>query len=163
MQTSAVPHVEATIELQEMNPGLKKFLKNWLITTFAVLVTAVIMHKHVRYGSPVDLFIAAFLLGIFNAFLRPLLLILALPLLIRTLGLFMIVINGCLLYLVHGLMGPRFEIDGFGWAMLASIVIGIISLLLSLFTGNTAGSIKVERKSPGRRPPSDDDGPVIDV
>ncbi len=147
-----------------MNPGLKKFIKSWLITAFAVLVTAVIMHKRVRYGSPGDLLLAAFLLGILNAFIRPLLFLLALPLLIGTLGLFMVVINGCLLYLVHGLMGDRFQIDGFGWAMLASILIGLISFPLNVLTGNTNARIKVERKqrqSNDRN--SGGDGPVIDV
>jgi putative membrane protein len=147
-----------------MNSGLKKFIKSWLITAFAVLVTALLLNKHVRYGSPGDLLIAAFLLGILNAFIRPLLFLLALPLLISTLGLFMVVINGCLLYLVHGLMGTRFEIDGFGWAMLASILIGLISFPLNLITGNTNNRIVVQRQA--QRPPnsrSDDDGPVIDV
>ena len=147
-----------------MNSGLKKFIKSWLITAFAVLVTALLLNKHVRYGSPGDLLLAAFLLGILNAFIRPLLFLLALPLLISTLGLFMVVINGCLLYLVHGLMGTRFEIDGFGWAMLASILIGLISFPLNLITGNTNNRIVVQLQA--QRPPnsrSDDDGPVIDV
>ena len=146
-----------------MNPGLKKFLKSWLITTFAVLVTVIILHKRMHYGTPVDLFIAAFLLGILNAFLRPLLFLIALPLLIRTLGLFMVVINGFLLYLVHGLMGSRFHIDGFGWAMLASILIGLISFPLNLLTGNSTSQIVVQRKRNPNRAASDDDGPVIDV
>lgn len=147
-----------------MNSGLKKFIKSWLITAFAVLVTALLLNKHLRYGSPGDLLLAAFLLGILNAFIRPLLFLLALPLLIGTLGLFMVVINGCLLYLVHGIMGTRFEIDGFGWAMLASILIGLISFPLNLLTGNTNNRIVVQRQKP--RPPgarSGDDGPVIDV
>jgi len=147
-----------------MNPGVKKFIKSWLITAFAVLVTALLLNKHVRYGSPGDLLLAAFLLGILNAFIRPMLFLLALPLLIGTLGLFMIVINGCLLYVVHGLMGARFEIDGFGWAMLASVLIGAISFPLNLITGNTGSRIVVQRQ-PSRpaTPRSDDDGPVIDV
>jgi putative membrane protein len=147
-----------------MNPGPKKFLKSWLITAFAVLVTALILNNHLRYGNPGDLLLAAFLLGILNAFIRPLLYLLALPLLISTLGLFMVVINGCLLYLVHGIMGTRFEIDGFGWAMLASILIGLISFPLNLLTGNTNSRVVVPRRQP--RPDSsrsDDDGPVIDV
>ena len=146
-----------------MNPGLKKFLKSWLITTFAVLVTAVILHKHVRYGAPADLFIAAFLLGILNAFIRPLLFLIALPLLISTLGLFMVVINGCLLYLVQGLMGPRFVIDGFGWAVLGSILIGLISFPLNLVTGNTNTQVVVKRKRRSETSGPDDDDQVIDV
>ena len=147
-----------------MNPGLKKFLKTWLITTFAVLVTTALLGSKMRYAAPVDLFVAAFLLGILNAFIRPLLFFLALPLLIGTLGLFMVVINGLLLYLVQALMGARFQIDGFGWAMLASILIGLISFPLNLLTGNTTSQLVVQRKPAPPRPRRDDDeGPVIDV
>lgn len=147
-----------------MNPGLKKFIKSWLITAFAVLVTVVILGGHIRYQRPMDLLMAALLLGILNAFIRPLLFLLALPLLLRTLGLFMIVINGCLLYLVHGVMGWRFEIDGFGWALLGSVIIGAISFPLNLLTGNTNTRIVVRRQTQrdsGGKP--DGDGPVIDV
>jgi len=146
-----------------MNPGLKKFIKSWLITAFAVLVTVALLGGHIRYQKPADLLMAALLLGILNAFIRPLLFLVALPLLIGTLGLFMVVINGCLLYLVHGLLGSRFEIDGFGWAMLGSIIIGVISFPLNLLTGNTNARLKVQRR---QRPPDskpEGDGPVIDV
>ncbi len=146
-----------------MNPGLKKFIKSWLITAFAVLVTVFLLGGHIRYQKATDLLLAALLLGILNAFIRPLLFLVALPLLISTLGLFMIVINGCLLYLVHALLGARFEIDGFGWAMLGSIIIGLISFPLNLITGNTNARIKVQpqRRAPNSKP--DGDGPVIDV
>jgi putative membrane protein len=147
-----------------MNPELKKFFKTWLVTTFAVLVTTAILGHKMRYAAPVDLFVAAFLLGILNAFLRPLLFFLALPLLIGTLGLFMVVINGLLLYLVQAVMGTRFQIDGFGWAMLASILIGLISFPLNLLTGNTTSQIRLQRKPAASRTRRDDDeGPVIDV
>lgn len=121
------------------------------------------MNQRVRYGTPGDLLLAAFILGILNAFIRPLLFLIALPLLISTLGLFMVVINGCLLYLVHAIMGPRFDIDGFGWAMLASILIGLISFPLNLLTGNTNSRVVVKSGQGPKRPNSNDDGPVIDV
>ena len=150
-----------------MNPGLKKFIKSWLINTFAVLVAVIALRPHLECRGVVEVFVASLLLGVLNAFIRPLMLLLALPLLIFTLGLFMIVINACLLYLVKAMMsvlGLHFAIEGFGWAVLGAIIISVVSLPLNIFTGNTNAAIKVQRQ---QRPPNNSnsggDGPVIDV
>jgi putative membrane protein len=144
-----------------VKPGLKRFIQSWLINTFAVLITVLILNPHIRYETTVDLFMAALLLGILNAFFRPIMMLLALPLLIFTLGLFMIVINACLLYVVHWLMGTRFEVESFGWAMLGSLIIGIISLPLNILTGMGNAKVTIQRQ---KRPPDDpSNGPVIDV
>ncbi len=92
-----------------MQPGTRKllrFLQSWVINTFAVLVAAIVLRGHIAYRSPADLIVASLLLGILNAFVRPILMLLALPLLIFTLGLFTLVINALLLYFVGVLMGP---------------------------------------------------------
>lgn len=144
-----------------VKPGLKRFIQSWLINTLAVLVTVLILRGHIRYQTTVDLFVAALLLGVLNAFFRPIMMLLALPLLIFTLGLFMIVINACLLYVVHWLMGSHFEVDSFGWAMLGSLIIGIISLPLNILTGLGNTRVTIHRQ---KRPPDDpSNGPVIDV
>lgn len=147
-----------------MKPGLKRFIQSWLINTLAVLVTVLILRGHIRYESTLDLFMASLLLGILNAVFRPLLMYLALPLLLLSLGLFMLVINACLLYLVHWLMGTHFEVDGFGWAMLGSLIISVISLPLNILTGlgNMRVSVRRQSRPPGS-PPGGGDGPVIDV
>jgi putative membrane protein len=145
-----------------MKPGLKRFIQSWLINTLAVLVTVLILRGHIRYQTTVDLFVAALLLGVLNAFFRPIMMFLALPLLIFTLGLFMIVINACLLYVVHWLMGSRFEVDGFGWAILGSLIISVISLPLNILTGRGNARVSIHRQK--QRPPDDpSNGPVIDV
>jgi putative membrane protein len=146
-----------------MNPGFKKFIKSWIITAFAVLVAATLLPEHIKYQSFSDLLLAALLLGVLNAFLRPVMLLLALPLLIFTLGLFTIVINAGLLYLVQGVMRDRFVIDGFGWAMLGSLIISVVSVPLSLLTGTSRATVKVRRPPPPPDSNSNDDGPVIDV
>ena len=144
-----------------MKPGLKRFIQSWLINTFSVLMTVLMLHGHIRYQTTLDLFLAALLLGVLNAFFRPIMMLLALPLLIFTLGLFMIVINACLLYVVHWLMGSHFEVDSFGWAMLGSLIMSIISLPLNILTGRGNARITVHRQ---KRPPDDpSNGPVIDV
>ena len=145
-----------------MQPGLKKFIKSWIINTLAVLVAVTLVRGHIRYGHTSDLFIASLLLGIFNAFIRPILMLMALPLLIFTLGLFTIVINALLLYFVGWLLRPAFEIDNFGWALLGSLIISIISLALNTLTGSGSARVTFQRH---RRPPDSDGGggPVIDV
>ena len=147
-----------------VSPGFKKFIQSWLINTLAVLVTVVILRGHIRYATPVDLFVASLLLGILNAFIRPFMLLLALPLLIFTLGLFTLVINAALLYLVHWIMGAHFEVDSFGWAMLGSIIISVISLPLNIMTGAGKARLTVRRHQPPTdSKPGDGNGPVIDV
>jgi putative membrane protein len=76
--------------------------------------------------------VAAFLLGIVNTILRPILVLLTLPLTVLTLGLFLLVINGLMLWLVAALI-KGFYVNGFWGAVLGSILISIVSWLLSRF------------------------------
>lgn len=75
--------------------------------------------------------VAALVLGIVNAVLRPVLILLSLPIQIVTLGLFTFVINALLFYLV-GKLGIGLVVNGFGAALIGSIVLAIVSWLLSL-------------------------------
>ncbi|MBU6411641.1 MAG: phage holin family protein [Verrucomicrobiota bacterium] len=148
-----------------MQPGTRKllrFLQSWVINTFAVLVAAVILRGHIRYQTPTDLILASLLLGILNAFVRPILMFLALPLLIVTLGLFTWVINALLLYFVGVLMGPAFEVDTFGFAFLGALIISLVSMALNILTG-TGGTHFTIHHRPPRNHDDNDDGPVIDV
>ncbi len=77
-------------------------------------------------------FFAAAFLGILNAFFRPVLLILTLPLTILTLGLFTFIINAVLLMMVSGVI-PGFEVKGFWSAVFGSLLISVISWLLNSF------------------------------
>jgi putative membrane protein len=148
-----------------MQVGTKRslrFLEIWLINTLAVVVAVIILRGHIRYGKPTDLIIASLLLGILNAFVRPILMRLALPLVIFTLGLFTLVINALVLYFVGVLMGTHFQVDSFGFAFLGAIIISIVSIALNVVTGMGNARVTFQRRPP---PPSksDDDGPVIDV
>ena len=150
-----------------MQPGktrFLRFLKSWVINTFAVLVAAIILQGHIAYKSPADLIVAALLLGILNAFVRPILMLLALPLLIFTLGLFTLVINALLLYFVGVLMGPHFQVDSFGFAFLGALIISIVSIALNVMTGGARVTVRRRRSPPPNKPRNDDDDkPVIDV
>ncbi len=145
--------------------AMKSFFQRWLINTLAVLVATYVV-PGISYDKPVDLVVAALVLGILNAILRPLLLLLSLPLLIFTLGLFMFVINAFLLLLVSKLLGEsHFQVAGFGPAFFGALVISIVSLVLNSLTGTGDSRVSVRRgKSPPPTPPRDDGGgPVIDV
>jgi putative membrane protein len=147
-----------------MPPKFKKFLLSWIVNTFAVLVAVYIVpglsFKDNSFWTP---FVTSLVLGILNAFIRPIMTFLALPLLIVTLGLFRLVINAILLYLVSLLLGNYFEVRNFGSAFLGALVISVISLILNTMTGTGNSRLVIQRR---RRPPGSDDdggGPVIDI
>ena len=117
----------------------------------------------VEIRSTGALIAAALLLGIVNAFVRPILMLLALPLLIFTLGLFTLVINALLLYFVGVLMGPHFQVDSFGFAFLGALIISIVSIALNILTGGARVTVQRRRPPPPKNPGDDDDKPVIDV
>lgn len=92
----------------------------------------------------------ALVFGVLNASVRPLLKILSLPLLIVTLGLFIFVINGVMLLLtgwVSGLLDLGFHVSGFWAAFRGGLVVTIISLLLSVFTGARKLKVHVESRT----------------
>ena len=150
--------------MQPRSKKLVRFLQSWIINTLAVLVAAMILHKHISYDNqPQNLLVAALLLGILNAFVRPILMLIALPLLIFTLGLFTLVINALLLYLVGALLQPHFQVDSFGYAFLGALIISVISVALNVLTGNARVSVQHRRPPGPPKSPGGGDGPVIDV
>jgi putative membrane protein len=147
-----------------MSPKSKKFIQSWIINTLAVSV-AVSIVPGIHSEKPEYWIIAALLLGILNAFIRPIIMLFALPLLIFTLGLFMLVINALLLLLVGWMLYPHFRVDDFWAAFWGALIIGIISVLLNIMTGSGGTRVEIRRGPPRRPPGSDGDGggPVIDV
>jgi putative membrane protein len=151
--------------MQPQANQLLRFLKSWLINTLAVLLTVIILRNHISYGGKLEnLLIASFLLGILNAFLRPILVVFALPLVILTLGLFMLVINALMLWFLAALL-PFFHVDSFGYAFLGALIISIVSGVLNVLTGNTKARASFQRRPPppDKKPGDDGNGPVIDV
>lgn len=147
-----------------------RFLGSWLINTVAVAMAVLILRPHITYGDKLqNLLIASFLLGILNAVVRPILMLIALPLLIFTLGLFTFVINALLLSLVSFLLPTYFHVESFGYAFLGALIISIVSFALNVMTGGSR--VSVNRRPPrGPRNPGgngggkdDGNGPIIDV
>lgn len=151
-----------------MPEGLVRFLQRWLVTTIGVLLADVWLDgiRHQSFGSLLE---ASLLLGLLNAFVRPLLMVISLPLLVFSLGLFVLVINAVLLSLVGGMLQPGFVVDGFGSAFWGGVIISVVSLVVNGFLGRgaqegTRGDARGARRT--RRPKGrdgDGDGPVIDV
>jgi putative membrane protein len=138
-----------------------RFLKTWAINTLAVLIAVkVVPGIHISTTSPYAApILTALTLGILNAFIRPILMLLALPLLLFTLGLFTFVINALLLRLVALLLPNYFQVDSFWAAFLGALIIGLISVMANAFTGGVR--VAVPRRPPDKSGPGD--GPVIDV
>lgn len=150
---------------KEGNPSLVLlFLQRWAISTLAVLVATYIV-PGIAYdrNNLASLFVASLLFGILVTFLRPLLLLLTLPIVVVTLGLFMLVINAGLLYLVGSLV-KGFHVGGFWPAFWGALVISIVSMVLNTLTGSGDRRVRVRRSTAEIKPTGGDgNGPVIDV
>ena len=149
-----------------MPERLKEFLQRWIISTVAALVATYLV-SGITYQTWIDLFVATFILGLLNTFVRPILMLFSLPLLVFTLGLFTLIINALLLYCVGFLLAPKFNVTSFGAAFWGALIITIVSLILNSLTGTGGARFKVETRKGSPPPPRDRDdgggGPVIDV
>ncbi len=129
--------------------GVKHFVFRWVVTTIAVMVASSVIHG-IHYDTVASLIGASLLLGIFNAFIRPFLLILSAPIILLSLGLFILVLNGFLLFLVPSVV-IGFHIDGFWSAFWGAIVISIVSWMLSAFFRGSDGRMHVLTHHPDVR------------
>ena len=108
-----------------------RFLIHWLVVAIALWVAAYIV-PGVEVASWQALAIAAIVLGLVNAVVRPILTILTLPITILTLGLFYLVVNGLAFALAAWLV-PGFHVASFGWAILGALVVSLVSWFLGMF------------------------------
>lgn len=119
---------------------MRGFLARALITAFG-LTMADFLLGGMRLEGWGTLLLSAALLGLVNAFVRPLVILLTFPLTLFTLGLFLFVINGAMVVLVASLV-PSFRLDGLGWGVLAAIIVGLTGWLANAFVGPT-GRVEV--------------------
>lgn len=103
-------------------------LINWLLSALAIVVAAYVL-PGVHVADFLTALVLAIVLGIINAVLKPLLILLTLPITILTLGLFMLVINALLIMLAT-LIVPGFTVDNFLWALLFSVVLSLVNAVL---------------------------------
>ena len=107
------------------NPRMGLIIR-WILNTLALLLVVNVVPGF-AYRDWISLAIAAAVLGLLNAIIRPILWFITLPITILTLGLFLLVLNAIMLELTAWLV-PGFAIEGFGWAILGALVLSIISL-----------------------------------
>jgi putative membrane protein len=127
---------------------VRSLLIRWLINTLA-LYCAVRLVNGVHYDKgPLGLLVVAAIFGLVNSTLRPLLTVLTCPVVLLTLGLFTLVINAVLLMLTAWLSGQfdlGFRVDGFWPAFWAGLLIGIVSVVLSLLVGERKVTVVQDR------------------
>jgi putative membrane protein len=113
---------------------MKEMLIKWIVNSTALLIVA-----HIVSGVIIDdwvtVFIAALVLGLLNAFLRPILIFLTLPVTVLSLGLFTLFINAFLFYLAAHLV-RGFHVTGYWQAFVAALVFSVVSFLLNVVLGS---------------------------
>lgn len=126
------------------------FLLRLLINAAALWVAIQLVDGIDHRGSWWSLLFVALVFGLLNASIRPLLKLLSLPIIILTLGLFILVINALMLLLtgwVSGLLNLGFYVDGFWDAFFGGLIVSIVSLLLSMFMGVGKTKVHVETRT----------------
>lgn len=106
----------------------RMILFNWLINALIIFVVAYIL-PGVHVESYLTALAIALIVGILNLLVKPLLVILTLPITLVTFGLFLIVINALLILLTDAIL-PGFTIDGFWWAVLYSLLVSLMNVIL---------------------------------
>jgi putative membrane protein len=114
-----------------MSQHIIQFLTHWGITALSLWLTSFIFHG-LSFANKKSLLVSALLLGLANAILRPIIVILTIPLTLITFGLFLLVINALMMLLVSALV-PGFRISGFWTAFFASILVTLLSLIVGTF------------------------------
>lgn len=115
---------------------MKGFIARTFITAFGLWIADTLL-PGIRFDGVVSLWLSAFLLGVVNAVVRPLVVLLTLPITFLSLGLFMLVINGSMLMMVAAFVGS-FHIAGLGSAVVASIILGVSGWLANGYIGDQA-------------------------
>jgi putative membrane protein len=110
-----------------------KFFAKTVATMVAVIVAAYIL-KGIHVDSTLTAFFVALVLGLLNSFVKPIFVILTIPITLFTLGLFLLVINILMVKLAAGIV-PGFEVDGWVAALLFSLVVSIVTSIIEGLIG----------------------------
>ncbi len=130
----------------------------WAVLCVAVFAAAHLSFLGITYNQWTDVLWAALILSVVNTFVRPVLVLISLPLVVLSLGLFLLIINALLLYFV-GSVVEGFHVPSFLSALGGSIIISIISM----FLGANYKVKTARRVEPPHRDPPPGNGPIIDI
>jgi putative membrane protein len=139
-------------------PGI---LIRWLTTTAAIVATAYLLDG-IQISGFFSAVFAAAMLGFLNAFLRPIALLLTLPINILSLGLFTFIINALMLKMASGVI-PGFDVYGFWTAIFGSFLISIISWLLNTFISEQGSVSSINLKQGGSDARTKEQDDTIDL
>lgn len=113
---------------------MRHFFSRFFVSGLGLLLADAVLDG-IRFDGAASLWIAALLLGVVNAIVRPLVILVTLPLTLLTLGVFLLVVNGAMLALVAWIM-PGFSIESLGSAVMAWIIVGLTGLLANWLFGD---------------------------
>lgn len=112
---------------------MTRLILKWVLNSFALYFVMKLI-PGIQIDRFQDLLVAALVIGLLNAFLRPVIILLTLPVTMMTLGLFTLVINGLMFYLAAYLVAG-FHVTGFGAAFLAALIFSLFSFVLNMVFG----------------------------
>ena len=120
-----------------MNKPIFRFMTRWLVSSLGLWIAAGFLSNSISYQSQWSVIvIAGLVLAFINTIVKPLLVILSLPALLISLGLFMVIINGLTVFIVSLLYTPL-HITNFWAAVFAGMVIGLVNYLVTAILGDT--------------------------
>ncbi len=112
---------------------LYRFLVRWFVCALGIWIAAGLLGSHISFGGTstvVAVIVSGLILAIVNSVIKPLVVLLSLPAILLTLGLFMIIINGFTVLLASWLYSPL-RVTNFWGAMLAGVIIGLVNYLVT--------------------------------
>jgi len=118
---------------------MRGFVVRWVVNAIALVITAMII-SGMDFNGILAPFVAALVIGVLNAIVRPILIVITLPINILTLGLFTFVVNAVMIQITASVVSG-FQVTGFWAAFIGSILMSIVSFILSFFI-NDKGSIE---------------------
>jgi putative membrane protein len=127
--------------------NIAPFLVHWAITAVSLWVAS-LLFRGLKFDGTGALVVSALLLGLANAVVKPLLIVLTLPLTLVTFGLFLLVINALMILLVAALV-KGFKVSGFWTALFASIFISLLSIVIGSFVTSDDPAEKVQMPQSG--------------
>ena len=139
----------------------KKIMQQWILLILGIFLASQLL-SGIQYDSTGALVAVVLILSVLNMIIRPLLILLALPFVIFTLGLGILVINAFLFSLVGELV-PGFHVDGFGSAFFGALIVSITGLIANTILGPNKVEVKTSRGMPRKAKKPIDDDDVIDI
>lgn len=127
-----------------MSYPLQRFITRWLVCSLGLWIAASFLSSDITIENKIrDTIVAGLFLAVINIFLKPVLVVLSLPAIVFTLGLFMIIVNGVTVYIVSKLYHPL-HITNFWAAVFAGMVIGLVNYLVTTILEARSKRVKDE-------------------